>query len=273
MLDIIRNDNGAPCSLEELIEYLNDSVDFSCQHSIRSSADMLGRLYFDRSFLTNYVLHKLKDGLSEFEPMNRYTPPSLMLGHGKDFFIRANLWRATDLYSAHYTGKSHEKTDINVYGLAHDHNFDFLTLNYFGPGYKSKMFTYEYSKVVGAVGENVELHDNGYLQLSEGQMYLYRKNFDVHIQYPPTSDSITINIMSTFIPPRSPNQYVFDIANSQVLDIVGGLGRQRHVFDMAILLQDPECDAVMRRIASKSECAKTRAYLQKKLTRASTEET
>jgi hypothetical protein len=57
------------------------------------------------------------------------------------------------------------------------------------------------------------------------------------------------------------------------LDIVGGLGRQRHVFDMAILLQDPECDAVMRRIASKSECAKTRAYLKKKLTRGSTEVT
>jgi hypothetical protein len=33
-----------------------------------------------------------------------------------------------------------KKGNMHVYGLMHDHNFDFMTLNYRGPGYVTEMY-------------------------------------------------------------------------------------------------------------------------------------
>jgi hypothetical protein len=211
--------------------------------------------------LTEHVLNGLKWGLKGFESTNRYTPPSLILAVGPDFMIRANLWRATQEF---------EKVDLNVYGLAHDHNFDFLTLNYSGPGYRSKMYTYEYGQVKGEIGEIVALTDEGEMTLGEGQMFLYRKSVDVHIQYPPQADSITVNVMATLQNAGYPNQYIFDGTSGVITDILGGFYRQEHVFAMALALDDPECNEVMARIAKKTECEMTRRYLHTHLAMLST---
>jgi hypothetical protein len=253
MLDIITSAATEPIELAEFANYVLENVDFNDQHSIRSCSEQLGRLYLNRTVLTDYVLAGLKSGLGTFESQNRYTPPSLIMARGPDFIVRANLWRATDTY---------EKLDLNVYGLAHDHNFDFLTLNYSGPGYRSEMYTYDYSAVAGQIGEQVELVGNGTLQLSPGEMFLYRKSVDIHIQYPPIEDSVTINLMATLDNADYPNQYIFDMSKNTIADILGGFHRQEHVFAMALAVNDDECNEVMLRIMQKTDCPLTRTYLR-----------
>jgi hypothetical protein len=256
MLEIISNKETEPYDLNDLLEHVRTEVDFQDQDSIRDCASALGKLHLHRTFLRDYILTGLQAGLGKFEPRNRYTPPSLVLAVGPNFMIRANLWRATDQY---------EKLDLNVYGLAHDHNFDFLTLNYSGPGYVSKMYTYDYSRVRGLIGEHVDLKDNGELCLAEGEMFLYRKSLDVHEQFPPEADSITINVMATLQSSGYSSQYIFDTREGVITDILGGFHRQEHVFAMALALDDPECNEVMRRIATKSDCDLTRNYLTHRL--------
>jgi hypothetical protein len=258
MLEIIKNTQTEAISLGDFVEHVRTHVDFANQASIKECASALGRLHLNRTFLREYIVSGLRSGMATFEANNRYTPPSLVLATGPQFLIRANLWRATDQYEVGVL-------DLNVYGLAHDHNFDFLTLNYFGPGYGSKMYTYDYTEVSGTIGERVNLRDNGYLTFDEGDMFLYRKNIDVHVQFPPASDSITINVMANLMSLEYPNQYIFDIEKSTIADILGGFHRQKHVFDMALALDDAECIEVMRRIARKSNCEFTRAYLSDRL--------
>jgi hypothetical protein len=213
---------------------------------------MLGRLQLNRNFLIEYVINELEKGLTNFEIHNRYTPPCLVLASGPDFMVRANLWRAT---------KDYERMDINTYGLAHDHNFDFLTINYLGPGYVSNMFLYDNNKVHGYIGEKVELINNGQLRLADGEMYLYRKSLDVHEQLPPIADSITINVMATLRSSASRNQYIFDTRRSEIIDVFGGFHRQEHVYAMALSLNNEECNDLMKSIALSTECGLTRSYL------------
>jgi hypothetical protein len=252
MLDIIRSDRCEPIGLEQLVEHVAENVDCRDQASIAACSDLLGQLGLNRTFLVDYVLNGLKSGLGNFETTNRYTPPSLVLAVGEGFIVRANLWRATDTF---------EKVDLNVYGLAHDHNFDFLTLNYSGTGYVSRMFLYDSEAVEGRLGEKVVLRNNGTLQLKPGEMFLYRKSKDVHCQLPPSEDSITINIMATIDDAAYPNQYIFDLCDSTITDILGGFHRQEHVFAMALAMNDDECTDVLRGILGKTECALTKSYL------------
>jgi hypothetical protein len=242
-----------PISLDQLIDYLSENVDFCCQDSILESSSEFGRLYLNKNLIKDHILHGLKNGLHRFEHENKYTPPSLMLYASERFLIRANLWRATEEYS---------DNDVNLYGLAHDHNFDFLTLSYKGPGYESRMYTYDYKSLKGVIGEPVVLVDNGILNMNEGEMFFYRKNHDVHSQLPPKEDSITINLMASLPKYSHTMQYIFDTKKSVVRKIYGGYYARKHVFDMAALLNDAECNDVMRDIGRKLDCEQSKNHIR-----------
>ena len=251
MLDIIRNTAEEPIELGDYTEYLRENVDFSDQASIRESAPMLGRLYLNRHFLRDHVLSGLAGGPGKFEAENRYTPPSIILGMSEKFLLRANLWR---------TGESEGIPDINLYRFGHDHNFDFLTQSYFGPCYTSRMYSYDRGSIAGRPGEKVAMIDEGLLALKEGEMYLYRKNVDIHEQFPPLSTSVTINVMSR-VNFASDSQYVFDLGRGTITSVIGGFFARKHVYEMALLLDDPECNEVMRHTLERTNCALTRELL------------
>lgn len=252
--NIIKNTASEPIEIEELAAFLDENVDFSCSDSIKVSSEQFGRLFLNKNLIKNHILNSLKNGISRFDVNNSYTPPSLILHTSRKYFIRANMWRPIETYS---------KDDINLYGLAHDHNFDFLTLNYSGPGYISEMYEYDYSSLNGEVGEHVDLLKKPDLQLNEGEMYLYRKNIDVHSQLPPSKPTITINLMVNLNMEEHSYQYIFDLNKSIVKEVYGGFHAKKHVFDMARLLGEPECDELLVDIGKSTSCHLTKRYLQK----------
>ncbi|TNI11189.1 hypothetical protein [Aeromonas veronii] len=261
-LKIINNTATSAISIQELASFLDENVDFSDSDSIRESASQFGRLFLNKNLIKDYIICYLNKELISFGVANSYTPPSIVLYNSDKYIIRANLWRAVDQY---------EESDINLYGLAHDHNFDFLTLNFYGPGYTSNMYTYDYGNVIGRINEKVELKENGILSLKEGEMFLYRKNIDIHSQLPPRSDSITINLMAKLPLCNETRQYIFDIERSVISKVYGGFYARRFIFDMAALLGDLECDELLRTIHMKTDCTLSREYLSQLLIRSRTE--
>ena len=97
------------------------------------------------------------------------------------------------------------------YGVAHDHNFSFLTVGYFGPGYVSDYYEVDPEAVDGRRGEPLTLKFIERSQLSEGKMMLYRAHRDIHRQLPPESLSVSLNIMDEgdHVPWR--DQYIVDL--------------------------------------------------------------
>lgn len=242
--------------LKEFCHYIENNVSLGCQKSLLGASLMFKKLYNNRSFLAEFIQKELKNGYKGFQDKNSYTPPSLILARHQDFFLRANIWLPSPVI---------EEGNINVYGLMHDHNFDFLTLNYHGPGYTSKMFEYDRKGVVGKVGEKIELFQKGTLLLNEGDVFLYRKGIDIHSQCPPKEMSVTLNLMVTKEELQLKNQYIIDSETSRILQIKGSFESKKFIYDLAMELGNEDTKDLLYEIKSHTNCDDSKKYISKEL--------
>ncbi len=185
--------------------------------SLANAATWLRQLGNDRDFLGNLIIDELSARHRDDVLDNAYGPQVVMLAPPNgNFFIRANLWPSTDEHMVRASGGA-----SFVYGMPHDHNFDFLTLGYFGPGYWSDYYEYDYGEVVGYCGEAVpSLHFVERARLDEGKIMLYRAHLDVHAQHPADSLSVSLNIMHTSGAQGWLDQYCFDLDRKEIRAIV-----------------------------------------------------
>lgn len=178
------------------------------EESLLHAATWLRRLGNDRDFLGDILVEELAMRHRADVLDNAYGPQVVMLVPPQgQFFIRANLWPSEDEHMVRASGGS-----SFVYGLPHDHNFDFLTLGYFGPGYWSDYYEADYEEIVGWRGEPVpSLRFVERSRLEEGKILHYRAHRDVHAQLPADSLSVSLNIMHTSAGQGWMDQYRFDL--------------------------------------------------------------
>lgn len=187
------------------------------EDSLHHAGMQLRRLSNDRNFLGDILIDELKRQQRDDTGENSYGPQVVMLkpsGKG-NYFIRANIWPSEDEHAMRASGGG-----AFVYAQPHDHNFDFLTVGYFGPGYWSNYYEYDYEDVVGFQGEPIGLRFIERSRLEEGKIMLYRAHIDVHDQAPGDALSISLNIMHTTGAQAWLDQYSFDLQNSRIGRII-----------------------------------------------------
>lgn len=183
------------------------------QDSLDHAALWLRRLGNNRTFLGDLLVDQLGQRHREDVLDSGYGPQVIMLAPPNgQFFVRANIWPSLDEHMVRASGGA-----SFVYGLPHDHNFDFLTLGYFGPGYWSDYYEVDYEEIVGWRGEPVpSLRFVERLRLEEGKILHYRAHRDVHAQHPADSLSVSINVMHTSGAQGWLDQYRFDLERCEV---------------------------------------------------------
>lgn len=194
---------SAALSLKEALAKL-DAVPVGLEKETERihGATVLAGLYANRDFLADAAVDALKASYKDdLQGAREYGPQVITLGAPRSgWFLRANIWPAESDYAVRASGK-----DAFFYGLPHDHNFDFLTIGYHGPGYISDYYEQDYAAISGYPGEDAALSFVERSALFEGHMLYYRKHVDVHCQHPPEQLSISLNLMIT-----APEQYWFD---------------------------------------------------------------
>lgn len=201
-------------SLVEYVEHVQRSVDVRDLASVAESAPMLAALANDRGFLAEALCAELR-GWQRFQADNDYISPSFILHRGRDWFVRANVW------TPRVGDEPGTQDRVNFYALGHDHNFSFLTVGYFGPGYETLLYEVEPGSFAEEVGAPVELRFVGRTTLARGQVMLYRASRDVHEQVPPPELSISLNLM--LVPPEASlvSQHYFDLEARKVAAVTG----------------------------------------------------
>lgn len=180
--------------------------------SLLGAARVLRRLGNNRDFLAELMLGELKARHRTDQARTAYGAQVIMLSPlGGQFFLRANIWPSRAEHAFRASGKG-----AFVYELPHDHNFDFLTIGYFGPGYVPDYYEYDYQSVSGAVGEPVALRSIERETLSPGTLMHYRAHRDVHSQLPPESLSVSLNIMHAPGSQGWTDQYRFDVEHGRI---------------------------------------------------------
>jgi len=217
---LIHADTDEVIELGELIEMLEtqpfDGRDEECFASWGSA---LKKLANNRRFLADLAIAELKQRCAGQLRDNQYSPQVIML-HGRSdrFMIRANFWPAMADSVVFNSGLS-----PFFYGLAHDHNFSFLTVGYLGSGYWSEYYEYDYEQVAGFPGEKVELRFVEKTRLDEGKVMLYRAHRDVHLQLPADEMSVSLNIVESRYDIPFRDQYRFDVQRGEVAGIITSL--------------------------------------------------
>ncbi len=200
--------------LEECIAQLDRyGFDPADEGSLQHAASLLAGLAANRSFLGDLLIDLLGD---PDDQASAYGPQAIMLaGPRNGYFLRANIWpaRGDPVFQASGAASF-------VYGLPHDHNFDFLTVGYFGPGYVSDYWEYDYASVSGEGGEAVDLRFIERSQLSEGRVLHYRAHRDVHRQHPPESLSVSLNICAANPAQGWFDQYRFDTEEGRIAGVL-----------------------------------------------------
>jgi hypothetical protein len=216
-------------ALSDFIAILkNRKYDMCDRASLFEVATHFRHLSNNKTFLVDVILNELcSDG--PFQAKNVYGPTVFMVHTCEDYFIRANLWRPISELERSIEGFR--------YDICHDHNFDILTVGYFGPGYRARTYSYDASVISGVLGERIAIKNEGEIQLTEGKMMLYKAKRDIHIQLPPKSLSISLN----FIPRNkwiSQPQYQFDEDSGVIVRYLHSLGNELTVRMAGVLGDD-----------------------------------
>jgi len=206
-----------PCALGDCIAALEArGFDPRDDESLLHGAHWLRRLGANRDFLADLLLAELARRHREDDTAAGYGPQVVMLSAaGGEVFLRANIWPSRDEHMVRASGSG-----LFVYGLPHDHNFDFLTFGYFGPGYWSDFWTYDYAAVAGAVGELAGLRFAGRERLEPGRLLHYRAHRDVHSQFAPDALSVSLNVMHAGGAQGWLDQYRFDVERNTIAGVL-----------------------------------------------------
>ncbi|WP_338445623.1 transposase [Pelagerythrobacter marensis] len=205
---IIECGDPPPATLDRTVDALDErGFDPRDAASRDHAARWLARLGRNREFLGDLMIDRLAEQHADESADAGYGPQAIMLSKPRGgYFLRANLWPASNDHACRTSG-----AQAFVYDLPHDHNFDFLTVGYFGPGYISDYYEYDYRAVAGWRGEKAGLRFVERSILSPGRMLHYRAHRDVHRQLPPASLSVSLNIVAADPACGWFDQYAFDL--------------------------------------------------------------
>lgn len=236
-------------SVDDYLEHIRTSVDLHDMDSIAASAPALRALSNDR----NLIVQKLNERIELL--FAGESSAQLLLGGGENFYIRANIWPAMAEMA-----NSRTYQDQFAYNFAHDHNFTFMTVNYLGPGYTTEIYEYDYEKVEGYIGENVELEFLEKVTFGPGVVMLYRAGRDVHIQFPPQELTITLNLMISLPEVRIRDQYCFDVAKKTITAYPNVLltAARASLVKVAGYVGDSNTVQLLSDLASSHPCRRTR---------------
>lgn len=212
------------CSLGDCVAALNQAgFEPLEEESLLGAAQWLRRLGNNRDFLAEAMIGELKDAANGVgEDASSYGAQVVMLSPlGREFFLRANFWPGGDDHVFRASGQA-----AFAYELPHDHNFDFLTVGYFGPGYSSDYYEYDYEAVDGVIGEKAGLRFIERSTLHPGKLMHYRALLDVHSQIPPESLSVSVNIMHSSGAQGWLDQYSFDVERDEIAKVISPGGSE-----------------------------------------------
>jgi hypothetical protein len=252
--------------LEQFLAYVEREVDEHDVDSILASADQLFALSLNEDLLIDSLNDCIRHLVKSENSSLFYSSHSFVLGRVGRMTVRGNIWPDTRAFDATPHRKEHVR-HVYAYYYPHDHNFDFLTVGWHGPGYTTDIYEYDYDQVDGMLGEKVCLRFLERTDLCKGKTMFFRKGRDVHVQYPPKSVSVSLNLLIDSPDSRTKEQFEFNLPDSTISNFVWGtnISRAALVLEFAGLLGNEESVDLMVDMALKSPVGRLRACAMRSL--------
>jgi len=211
----LRADTSELLTPQEALALAGETITACDFDSLAENAWILKALANNPSFLPK-ILNKDIESAIAGNQTHIYTHQCLVLAQDEHVVLRANFW----VTPTKYAERSDMEKELYSYEVAHDHNFDFVTVGYLGPGYVTDIYRYNRDLVKGFVGERVDLDFAETTRLEAGKMLAFQGGRDVHIQYYPPEFSISLNLMLRDRQQQGKPQYYFDLDERRISGFV-----------------------------------------------------
>jgi hypothetical protein len=263
MSEFFRAPSATPISLEEAVIRFEEVITPGKPQAALDGVEILSALAANQSFLVDFIVKELNRPDKGYQSSNNYTDITIHIYTGPSFHLRANVWSP----SKNIGGTTQIIDRLHAYNLGHNHNFHFLTIGYYGPGYETTMAEFDPSVVGGnPIGQRAYLKNVRRLTLNQGNMIYFEANTDAHIQHPASSLSVSLNLMPKQVDVNVTEQYEFDFSNDRIIDYIKGQVSHRvALVKMLGLLGRQGYRAELERLATCSPCARTRLECFKQL--------
>jgi hypothetical protein len=208
---VIDPGRGDAIGLDDLVDALEqERWDARDEDSFAAMGPWLARLGRNRRFLADLAIAELEQRFAGQRDSSYGAQVLMLRPPAARYALRANFWPARDDAVVKAGG-----TAPFFYDLPHDHNFSFLTTGYLGPGYWSDYYLFD-GDVAGVPGEAARLVFDECARLEPGRLLLYRAHRDVHVQRPPDSFSVSLNVLGAAPAQEWRTQYRFDTVRDTV---------------------------------------------------------
>jgi hypothetical protein len=206
--------------LHEFLRRCDDKVSSGVSAWLADAADDLCAFARNKDWFAQYICSRMKTGygLEEGASILRYSDQCLVLARRPTYYVRLAAWDAPK----NRGGSTTFDDNYFSYHFAHNHDFDLLTVGLLGPGYTSVNSTLGIPVQHLESGHVVPIMPAEPVTLAEGRVLLYQKWRDIHVQLPPPSFSLSLNVIVADI---TVPQYSFDLGKCSVLEQIGGAGK------------------------------------------------
>jgi len=240
-------------SVEEYVDHVRTHVDTRDLESVAASAVKLKELANNRTFAAETLNRQLAtDGPNG---LAFYSTQSAVIASGPDVAVRLNLWPE----ACADPRRQKANNQVFSYYAPHDHNFAFMTVGYYGPGYGTRLYECDPAKITGYVGERVDLTFAEETSLPEGKVMLYRAYKDIHTQMPPPSFSMSLNLMLGNRYDGIIQQHYYDIERGVISDYVESLSSKRvSVVECLRFIGNENSKDILDRLSRLHPCVRTR---------------
>lgn len=249
--------NTNQIELDEYLDYVASHVDPDDPSSVEESAPKLKELSNNREFVVKQFNEQLKaTAILPTSGLSFYSIQSAILGSEGRFSVRLNVWPLVSPDAR----RIKLEADLYSYWDAHDHNFTFMTVGYWGSGYETVLYEYDPSGLVGYIGERVDIKFLEKTTLPIGKVMLYRPHRDIHTQLPPKEFSMSLNLMVANEEKASlTHQYYFDVENQCIKDYVESYSTKRVSMVNAMrFIGDESSVDILWNVARRHPCNRTR---------------
>jgi hypothetical protein len=248
-----------PIELGAYMDFIQTQVNPADASSVIASAEKLQALSQNKSLLLQIMHREMLISTTE-DDSKFYSAHSFIIGSANGMTVRGNIWPTVSKYQ-HLDHRRGHVNKVYAYEYPHDHNFNFLTVGWFGPGYETIIYEYNYDDVIGFDGEAVAMTFLERTHLSEGKVMFFREGRDIHTQMPPEQISVSLNLLVRTPRTAKREQYIFDLNETNIRQMATGsdVARTLLAIRFSKLLYNNETIAVLDRLAERSNNGRVRA--------------
>ena len=253
MAIVLRPENEDRTTLADFVEKLDHVLDLEEADSLIGLAADLRALANDPGLLTRHINATLKR-LIDTQELYVSASSSIELAARKNYSLRASVWMPA-------TNDVSPNLDIAPDTQSvHNHNFNVMTIGYFGPGYVTDIYAFTPKESLGEIGERVDLRFLQRATLGRGDVIIYRDTVDAHIQFPPVSVSVSMSLAIFRESMQTTDQYQFDPQSSTISGFgeTAAIHRRAAVVRLAGEAGDAETIPLLDALLRRSKCRRVR---------------